>query len=156
MYSGRGTAIAEDAKGTPTQSHISPSILKNEGPSHPKRLSRALVTRGDPTPQNKKLWRYNPVQDDLTDLTQSRLLQGYAGLHVLPIKIQDPNPKQHSLRVARAACAYLSASDLLERTTLLVLRAAQVCSRCQVDMAHISPPSQSKTFLFDVFKGQSR
>jgi len=29
-FSGRGTTRAEDAQGTPTQSHISPSILVNE------------------------------------------------------------------------------------------------------------------------------
>jgi len=33
LFSGRGTARAEDAQGTPTQSHISPSILVYEDES---------------------------------------------------------------------------------------------------------------------------
>jgi len=36
--SGRGTARAEDAQGTPTQSHISPSILVNEEKSREANL----------------------------------------------------------------------------------------------------------------------
>ena len=44
---GRGSARAEDAQGTPTQSHLSTSILENTN-INPKRTNRSSEARAHP------------------------------------------------------------------------------------------------------------
>jgi len=74
--SGRGTTRAEDAQGTPTQSHISPSILVYEdkpGPNFWNPVEPGASSRGGPvlkpcstldvTVVNQKLTKQENVQD---------------------------------------------------------------------------------------------
>ena len=74
---GRGTTRAEDAQGTPTQSHISPSILVNEDYS------------------DRKQHDLHPSSAYRCDRVTEQVLQGYLAHKKPPLPLGLPNgPRQ--------------------------------------------------------------